>query len=100
MGLLLFDFSKLTFNQNLANQYYFNQTFFVPNFECHLLTLEQKSKTVKISGHQCFADLADVEHGWGFDIVPVFFGERVHNLLLGALFATLSEPFILADRPM
>merc|ERR550539_697596 len=45
-----------------------------------------------------FADLTDVEHGWGLDIVPIFFGEWVNNLFLGALFATFSEPFILADR--
>ena len=32
------------------------------------------------SGHHSFADLSDGEHGWSFDIVPIFFGEGINAI--------------------
>jgi len=35
--------------------------------------------------HKGFADLADVEHGRSFDVIPIFAGERIDYLFLKAL---------------
>jgi len=37
------------------------------------------------SGDQGVADVSDLEDGWGFDGVPIFFGEWVDDLLLASL---------------
>jgi len=37
------------------------------------------------SGDQGVADVSDLEDGWGFDGVPIFFGEWVDDLLLTSL---------------
>jgi hypothetical protein len=39
--------------------------------------------------NQCLADLAGGEHRRRLDIIPVLARERIHNLLLGSLLATL-----------
>ena len=48
-------------------------------------------------GDHSAADLADVEHGGGLDLVPDLLGERIDNFTLGALLAALVQTFILAN---
>merc|ERR1711976_45484 len=69
--------------------------------ECYLVILEVSHGDLKYtalkpiscklgSSRSCdksLANLADVEHGRGLDIVPVLLGERVNDFLLAALFA-------------
>ena len=39
-------------------------------------------------GHHSFADLSDSEHGRSLDIVPIFFGEGIDDLLFWSLFSS------------
>jgi len=48
------------------------------------------------SGDQGVADVLDLEYGWGFDGVPVLFGEWVDDLLLTALFRAFCESLVFA----
>ena len=48
------------------------------------------------SGDQGVSDVPDLEDGWGFDLVPIFLGEWVDDLLLSSLFGALCESLVLA----
>jgi len=48
------------------------------------------------SGDQSVADVSDFEDGWGFDGVPVFFGEWVDDLLLTSLFGSFCKTLVFA----
>jgi hypothetical protein len=48
------------------------------------------------SGDQSVTDVSDFEYGWGFDGVPVLFGEWVDDLLLASLFGAFCETLVLA----
>ena len=43
------------------------------------------------SVHQGLSDIANLEGGWGLNIVPVFAGERIDNLFFHALLASFGE---------
>jgi len=49
------------------------------------------------SGDQSVSNVSDFEDGWGFDGVPVLFGEWVDDLLLTSLFGSLCETLIFAN---
>jgi len=48
------------------------------------------------SGDQSVADVSDFEDGWGFDGVPVLFGEWVDDLLLTSLFGSFCKTLVFA----
>jgi len=48
------------------------------------------------SGDQSVADVSDLEDGWGFDGVPIFFGEWVDDLLLTSLFGSFCKTLVFA----
>jgi len=48
------------------------------------------------SGDQGVADVSDFEDGWGFDGVPVLFGEWVDDLLFTSLFGSFCKTLIFA----
>jgi len=49
------------------------------------------------SGNEGLADLSDLEHSRGFDVIPILLGERVDDLLLSSLFAPLGHALIFPD---
>lgn len=48
------------------------------------------------SGDQGMSDVPDFEDGWGFDGIPIFFGEWVDDLLLASFFGAFCESLVLA----
>merc|ERR1711963_1254721 len=48
------------------------------------------------SGDQSVTDVSDFEDGWGFDGVPVLFGEWVDDLLLTSLFGSFCKTLVFA----
>jgi hypothetical protein len=48
------------------------------------------------SGDQGVADVSDFEDGWGFDGVPIFFGEWVDDLLFTSLFGSFCKTLVFA----
>lgn len=49
------------------------------------------------SGDEGLADLSDLEHIWGLDIIPVLLGEWIDDLLLTTLLASLGHTLVLPD---
>jgi len=46
---------------------------------------------------QSVTDVSDFEDGWGFDGVPVLFGEWVDDLLLTSFFGSFCQPLVFTD---
>jgi len=49
------------------------------------------------SGDQSVSNVSDFEDGWGFDGVPVLFGEWVDDLLLTSFFGSFCQPLVFTD---
>merc|ERR550514_1492100 len=49
-------------------------------------------------GHEGLTAAPHAEHARGLDVIPLLFQERVTSFLLGALFTTLRQPLVLANR--
>jgi len=50
------------------------------------------------SGDEGLADLSDLKHTWGLDVIPVLFGEWIDNLLLTSLFTSFGHTLVLPYR--